>query len=106
MLTGPGGLDGRGGQAPPGGGLDPDRPRPRRRPVARDGRPHRAMPSRSSDMVQAKGSPQQKEQLAAILANAALPLLQKSEYPAAADLLAPVRGERRPRRAGSSGAAS
>ena len=37
-------------------------------------------------MVQAKGSPQQKEQMAAILANAALPLLQKSEYPAAADL--------------------
>ncbi len=38
------------------------------------------------DMVQAKGSPQQKEQLSAILANAALPLLQKSQYPAAADL--------------------
>ena len=37
-------------------------------------------------MVQSKGSPQQKEQMAAILANAALPLLQKSEYPAAADL--------------------
>ena len=38
------------------------------------------------DMVQAKGSPQQKEQLSAILANAALPLLQKADYPAAADL--------------------
>lgn len=38
------------------------------------------------DMVQAKGSPQQKEQLSAILANAALPLLQKQDYPAAADL--------------------
>jgi len=38
------------------------------------------------DMVQTKGSPQQKEQLSAILANAALPLLQKQEYPAAADL--------------------
>jgi tetratricopeptide (TPR) repeat protein len=38
------------------------------------------------DMVRAKGSPQQREQLSAILANAALPLLQKAEYPAAADL--------------------
>ena len=38
------------------------------------------------DMVQAKGSPQQKEQLSAILANAALPLLQKQDYVAAADL--------------------
>ncbi len=38
------------------------------------------------DMVQAKGSPQQKEQLSAILANAALPALQKQDYTAAADL--------------------
>ena len=38
------------------------------------------------DMVQLKGSAQQKEQLSAILANAALPLLQKQDYPAAADL--------------------
>jgi hypothetical protein len=38
------------------------------------------------EMVQAKGSPQQKEQLSAILANAALPLLQKQDYVAAADL--------------------
>jgi tetratricopeptide (TPR) repeat protein len=38
------------------------------------------------EMVQAKGSPQQKEQLSAILANAALPLLQKQDYAAAADL--------------------
>ncbi len=37
-------------------------------------------------MVQSKGSPQQKEQLAAILANAALPLLQNANYPAAADI--------------------
>lgn len=38
------------------------------------------------EMVQTKGSPQQKEQLSAILANAALPLLQKGDYPPAADL--------------------
>ena len=38
------------------------------------------------EMVQAKGSPQQKEQLSAILANAALPLLQKGDYVPAADL--------------------
>ena len=38
------------------------------------------------DMVQTKGSPQQKEQLSAILANAALPALQKQDYTAAADL--------------------
>ena len=38
------------------------------------------------ESVQAKGSPTQKEQLSAILANAALPLLQKGDYPPAADL--------------------
>ena len=38
------------------------------------------------EMVEAKGSPQQKEQLSAILANAALPLLQKQDYVGAADL--------------------
>jgi tetratricopeptide (TPR) repeat protein len=38
------------------------------------------------EMVDSKGSPQQKEQLSAILANAALPLLQKQDYVAAADL--------------------
>jgi tetratricopeptide (TPR) repeat protein len=38
------------------------------------------------EMVETKGSPQQKEQLSAILANAALPLLQKQEYTGAADL--------------------
>lgn len=38
------------------------------------------------EMVQAKGSPQQKEQLSAILANAALPLLQKGDYVPAADI--------------------
>jgi len=38
------------------------------------------------DMVQAKGSTQQKEQLSAVLANAALPLLQKADYPAATKL--------------------
>ena len=43
------------------------------------------------EMVQAKGSPQQKEQLSAILANAALPLLQKGDYVPARRSLAPVR---------------
>jgi tetratricopeptide (TPR) repeat protein len=38
------------------------------------------------EMVDTKGSPQQKEQLSAILANAALPLLQKQDYVGAADL--------------------
>lgn len=38
------------------------------------------------EMVETKGSPQQKEQLSAILANAALPLLQKQDYVGAADL--------------------
>ena len=38
------------------------------------------------DTVSTKGSPQQKEQLSAILANAALPLLQKQDYTGAADL--------------------
>ncbi len=52
--------------------------------LATSGRASEAAPL--IEMVQAKGSPQQKEQLSAILANAALPLLQKSEYPAAADL--------------------
>ena len=62
--------------------------------LAAAGRIAEAMPL--IDMVQAKGSPQQKEQLSAILANAALPLLQKADYPAGRRPVAPVREERRP----------
>ena len=93
---GPDRLGGGHRQAPAGGRSDAARPGPGRHPGTCRGRQDLRGGAADRVMVEAKGSPQQKEQLSAILANAALPLLQKQDYRRRRRSLAPVREERRP----------